>query len=163
MAVLGSMIPIDVRRNETLLHRFFSIIAECIEGKFGLTTLSDAWRAAQTSNVVADIVQGSPLLESWASLEWMNLADRMTEWEIDGRFTNQNLYRDAEAMLAVSAKDHGLEQQYNEHLQRSYVPETLFYLMTGRPDRIVLKDDFSLKSRQQRRRLDELGRVNDRA
>jgi hypothetical protein len=157
VAVLGTLIPVDVQRNASLMFRLFAVMVEAINGQLELRTLEEAWRGVHSSNVAADILYASPRLLQWGFLDWHRIAEQYIQWENEGRIRNQHLYRDTEALLADCAKQRGLEKLLDKVLCDSYFPETLFYMFTGRPDRIILRDDLLEDARRKIKTFDLLG------
>jgi hypothetical protein len=143
--------------------RLFSVMAKAITGELQLRTLRDAWLATHASNIAADILHASPVLHTWSVLEWDWLTDRTIEWENTGRISNRHLYRDTEKLLAECAAQRGLGAEFDEMMKTAYLPESLFYMLCGRPERIILRDDRSAAFRQQSGEFSLLGRQVEEA
>jgi hypothetical protein len=57
-----------------------------------------------------------------------------------GQLRNGHIYADTERVLAEIAEDQGIGNRVRNWFQRpGYVPESLFYVFAGRPDRIHLR------------------------
>lgn len=159
LAVLGPLIPVDFVRNADLLSRLFQYVHHSIEGRESCRTLAEAWRAALLSNVLQDAITGSEQFRQWAQLEWEPLADAYVNDRTEGRIRVAHSYADVEALLTRYATARGVTLLFEAALRpRAYFPEGLFYMLTGRPERIILRDEDLERARAQVGLFDRLGR-----
>lgn len=141
--IIGTLVPIDVRRNATLMARFFANIAEALKGRMPQTTLAEVWQFTQASNAFNDILRGNASLQKWA----VEIEDRKSVTEefmlhrSRGRLRPSHMYRDTEAVLRDIAKDRGILDRFNAWINsQGYLPQSLFYVVLGWPDRVIFHD-----------------------
>ncbi|WP_329452868.1 CHAT domain-containing protein [Streptomyces sp. NBC_01724] len=142
LAVLGTQVPVDVRRNAMLMVRFMVYLAKENTKPGQFSTILDVWHHVQTSNAVNDIFDGSPSLRAWATRTTINdrpvLVEFMTS-RATGRIRPPHVYEDTERVLGEIADEQGQGDRVRNWFRRpGYVPESLFYVFAGRPDRIHL-------------------------
>ncbi|KOU13191.1 hypothetical protein ADK51_35590 [Streptomyces sp. WM6368] len=141
LAVLGTQVPVEVTRNAILMARFLIYLAEEIAKPGQFATILDVWHHVQTSNAVHDILDGSPSLQAWASSATSSGRSVITEFKIraSGRLRRPHIYEDTERVLGEIADEQGRGDRVRNWFRRpGYVPESLFYVFAGRPDRIYL-------------------------
>ncbi|MER5656479.1 hypothetical protein ABT076_26090 [Streptomyces sp. NPDC002131] len=68
LAVLGTKVPVDVRRNMMLTGRLLTNLADHLINQGRHATLLEVWHHTQTTNTVNDILTSTPLLGSWDGL-----------------------------------------------------------------------------------------------
>ncbi|MFI5913385.1 CHAT domain-containing protein, partial [Dactylosporangium sp. NPDC051541] len=143
IAVLGTQVPVDVRRNAMLMMRFFLYIAEVLAGREQHSTLLDVWHRVQTSNAINDVLDGGRLLREWGLNPAASGSPVLVEFmatRAAGQLRAGHIYADTERVLAEIADDQGIGGRVRNWFQRpGYVPESLFYAFAGRPDRIHLR------------------------
>src|SRR6185295_851250 len=143
MAVLGTLVPIDVRRNALLMARFFTYVMETIKGTEDHRAIDEIWHRVATSNAVNEILLASNRLHAWATggpREQSVLTEFMMR-RATGRLRRAHVYEDTERVLGEIAEERGLGGQFRSTMRsQGYVPESLLYTMMGRPDRIVVAD-----------------------
>lgn len=141
LAVLGTQIPVEVTRNATLMIRFMVYLAEEIAKPGQFATILDLWHHVQKSNAVNDILDGSPSLRAWATSTTINGHSVIREFSsrASGRLRLPHVYEDTERVLGEIADEQGQGKRVRNWFRRpGYVPESLFYVFAGRPDRIRL-------------------------
>jgi hypothetical protein len=144
LAVLGTQVPVDVRRNALLMARLFLYLAETVARRETFSTLLDAWHFIQMSNPIYDILHGSKALNDWGLTRVVGGNSVLAEF-LDTRSRGQlrrgNLYLDTERVLGGIAEEQGIGDKVRNWFRRpGYLPETLFYVMTGKPERIYLRE-----------------------
>ncbi|WP_196279798.1 CHAT domain-containing protein [Catellatospora paridis] len=143
VAVLGTQVPVDVYRNAILMSRFFVYIAEVLASRVNHLTLLEVWQHTQTSNAVFDVLSGSPSLHAWGRDRNDNQQSVVAEFmgtRSVGRLRAGRIYADTEDVLAEIAEDRGIGDRVRNWFRRpGYVPESLFYIFAGCPDRIYLQ------------------------
>jgi hypothetical protein len=143
LAVIGTLVPVDVRRNATLMVRFFVYLAEALKGEAAETTLDAVWHFVQMSNAVNDVLAGNPQLSRWAHagpFEQTVLKEFMDVRSV-GRIRPGHVYADTEAVLSEIARDRGIGAKFDAWMRNpGYLPESLFYVVIGWPERIFLND-----------------------
>ncbi|MFG3429380.1 CHAT domain-containing protein [Streptomyces californicus] len=142
LAVLGTQVPVDVRHNATLMIRFLLYVAEEITKPGQFATLLDVWHHVQSSNAVNDILAATPKLKRWAGSPAPSGRPVRVEFmahRAAGRIRRAHVYEDTEQVLGEIADDQGQGLRIRNWFRRpGYVPESLFYVFAGRPDRIFL-------------------------
>jgi hypothetical protein len=145
IAVLGTQVPVDVRRNAILMARFFANIMAASQEDGEHPTLLEIWRKVQASNAVNDILAGgSPSLSAWGRSLTPSGETVLTEFMSNrskGRLRFPHIYEDTETVLGEIADDQGQGDRVRNWFRRpGYVPESLFYLFAGKPDRIFISN-----------------------
>ena len=141
--VLGTLVPIDVRKNMLLMVRFFVYIAEAIEGRHPKGDLASIWHHVQVSNAVNDIVISNKYFHYWANdnSTGESIIEEFMRKRSVGNLSFNNIYKDTEKILLNIARERGVENKVNSWLSSpGYIPESLFYVMIGWPERIWLYD-----------------------
>lgn len=141
--IIGTLVPIDVRRNATLMARFFANIAEALKGRMPQTTLAEVWQFTQASNAFNDILRGNASLQKWAVEieDGKSVTEEFMLHRSRGRLRPSHMYRDTEAVLRDIAKDRGILDRFNAWINsQGYLPESLFYVVLGWPDRVIFHD-----------------------
>jgi hypothetical protein len=143
VTVLGTQVPINVVHNAMLMARFFIYIVEVLAGREEHSTLLEIWHRVQTSNAVNDILNGSHLLSTWGYSETTSSLPVVEEFKhvrSIGRLRSRHIYEDTERVLFEIAADQGMGARVRNWLRTpGYVPESLFYVFTGKPERIYLR------------------------
>lgn len=142
ISVLGTQVPVDVRRNATLMMRFFLYMAEVLAGRRDHSSLLEIWHYVQTSNAVNDILSGSDALQKWGMTTTPGAAPVLMEENVRsaGRLRRSHVYKDTESVLVEIADERGDGDRVRALLRSpGYVPESAFYVFLGRPDRIFLR------------------------
>ncbi len=141
LAVLGTLIPVDVMRNTTLINRFFVYLHETLSGNEPYRNVGEVWHWVQRSNAVHDIASSSIRFESW----FMERRDgrpspqeifKSSEWS--RRLRKGHFYKDSEKLLIEIAEELGDGPLVTSWIRSGYIPETTFYSMLGRPENILL-------------------------
>jgi hypothetical protein len=157
-AVVATLIPVDFNRNANFLLRFFQVIYHSILGNEPCTTLLEAWREALCSNVLSEVLHSSSSLFFWGQIEWDRMIDRYLEMRANGDIRASHMYEDVERFLRLYTAERGVFELYKEALApRQYFPESMFYMMMGRPERIILRDEDGEKFRNASAEFDMLG------
>lgn len=144
-AVLGTLVPVDVRRNATLMVRFLLYIRETMEGRFPESTLDRIWHHVFTSNAINDVVSSNPSLHEWAHQrvgKSSPIVDFMAE-KSTGRIRKAFIYEDTVTVLREIAQAVGIEEKFDAWMAGGIIPESLFYVFVGSPNQIAVKDPFS--------------------
>jgi hypothetical protein len=150
-AVLAPMIPVDVRRNATLMVRFFVYISETIEGRTHMRSLDEAWHFTFMSNAVNDILASNKSLGRWAHAgeQENSVLTEFMQHKSVGRLRTSHVYEDSREVLQEIASERGNLTKFNAWLTRGYLPESTFYAFLGWPEQMVLHDET----------LDEIGQA----
>ncbi|MET8700726.1 CHAT domain-containing protein [Kitasatospora sp. NPDC004723] len=142
LAVLGTQVPVDVRHNAMLMNRFLVYLAEEIAKPGQFATLLDVWHHVQTSNAVNDILTATPNLKKWAASPTPTGRPVAVEFmanRANGQIRRAHVYEDTEQILGEIADDQGQGPRIRNWFRHpGYIPESLFYVFAGRPDRIFL-------------------------
>ena len=65
LAVLATLIPVDVLRNSTVVNRFLIYLRETLAGNGPCSNVSEVWHWVQRSNAVHDITGSSTRFTQW--------------------------------------------------------------------------------------------------
>ena len=143
VAVLGSQVPVRVDRNAVLMMRFLVYVAETLAGRERHATLLDVWQRVQASNAVNDVLTGNRHLQAWGTSRGSNGEAALIEFmtvRSTGQLRTGHIYADTERILGEIADDRGDGDRVRNWLRRpGYVPESLFYVFAGRPDRVFVR------------------------
>jgi len=141
LAVLGTQVPVNVFHNSALMGRFFLYIRESATRREQNFNLLQVWHRTQASNAVIDILNGSESLRSWgygAAASGRPVLEEFMNVQSVGRL--RNVYSDTETVLGEIADQMDLGSKVRSWLRRpGYVPESLFYVFAGKPERIYLR------------------------
>jgi hypothetical protein len=158
VAVIGTLVPVDFAKNANFLLRFFQSIHQAIIGNERFRSLDQAWCAALCGSAINDIIQNSEKLFAWSMLEWDRMMDDYIAQLNSGHIRPAHIYSDVERFLREYAAKRGVFKMFEEDLKpRSYFPETMFYVLIGQAQRIILQDDFSESVRRKSTDFDMLG------
>ena len=143
LAVLGTQVPVDVGHNAILITRLFLYLAETLANREGYSTLLEAWHHVQRSNAINDVLYGNSQLRKWGlgsktDGSWV-LGDFM-ESRSAGKIRRGHVYSDTERLLGEMADEQGIGEKVRNWFRRpGYVPESLFYVFAGMPERVYLR------------------------
>jgi hypothetical protein len=142
LAVLGTQVPVRVDRNAMLMVRFLANVLEELQNPGQHPTLLDLWHHVQTGNAINDILGSSRSLRNWAKWERSNNIPVLMEFmrsRSRGRLRKGHIYEDTEHVLGEIAVDMGMSSKVRNWFRRpGYVPESMFYLFVGHPERVHL-------------------------
>jgi len=142
--VIGPTVPVDVRHNAILMARFFTNVAETMQGKTDLRTLEQVWHFTTATNALNDVISTSPKVNSWALSRDPSRSTVIEEFMLRasvGRLRKGTIYADTQAVLSEMARARGFEAQFLASIRsQGYLPESAMYLTIGWPDLIVLHD-----------------------
>lgn len=147
-AVLGTFIPVDVRRNATLIVRLFTDILEVRKGWSHMRTLDEIWSHVVCTNAIHEIIASTSSnfskLEIWANTKKDNGTFPQAEFKNKysvGRLRSTHVYEDTEKILREIAYRDGIGDYYDSYLKSSgYFPESLFYQFIGMPENIFIRN-----------------------
>jgi len=121
----------------------FLYLAESIEKREGYRNLLDAWHHVQGSNAVNDVLYGNKGLRNWGlrpDVDGVTVLRRFMETEATGRIRRNHTYSDTEVVLGEIADKQGIGDKVRNWLRRpGYIPESLFYIFAGQPERVHLR------------------------
>lgn len=143
-AVLGTLIPVDVRRNAVLTSRFFRHISEALEGKIKCSTLAEAWQLTVASNAIYEILDASERLRNWAynkNAEGKSPLDEYFEDIEQEPLKYGKLYVGTINRLKRIARKTGDLNYLNSILEsKGFFPESCFYIFSGYPEKVILNN-----------------------
>jgi len=143
LAVLGTQVPVDVRRNALLMLRFFLYLNEVIAGRGGQKSVLDVWQHVQCLNAVNDIAASNDRFASWIVSPHTTGISVLAEFmsvRARGGLRGGSVYEDTERLLLELAEEQGMASQVRGWMTSpGYIPESLFYNFMGRPGNVWLK------------------------
>lgn len=144
-AVLGTLVPVDVRRNATLITRLFTDIIQVRNGWSDMRTLDEIWNHIVSTNAVHEILSSSEKLEIWAntvnSTGTFPQAEFKNNYSI-GRLKGSSIYKDTEKILRELAYRDGLGEFFDAVMNSTgYFPESIFYQFMGYPENVFIRND----------------------
>lgn len=138
LAVLGTFIPVNAKRNTILMTRLFTYIFEAQTGNRQYRTLADAWSGIVSTNAIHEILQTSERFEKWMYSENLNGVVRMIDFQLNrcvGRLHAANSYEDTIAIVKEMLMEEGMEGKFDNIMsQKDYFPESIFYQFIGYPE-----------------------------
>jgi hypothetical protein len=145
-AVLGTLIPVDVTRNALLMVRLFTYVHEAITEPGRARSFDELWEWITTSNAVNEVLDAGPRIKQWALRH--DVLSRFMLERSSGRLRTTHVYEDTIELLQEMADEDGVGQEFRATLDsQGYFPESLFYVLLGRPDRVVLHDPVAERMR----------------
>lgn len=146
MTILGTLVPINVDHNAFVIMRIFLYIVESLHRREPHLTFADAITRALATNAVIDVLHGSPRMKRWGFTTGPNgepppLTEFMDK-RANGQLRASHVYEDTERVLCDIAEGHGLgyaRYVRNFFINKSYIPESLYYVMIGCPEKVVLQ------------------------
>lgn len=141
LAVLGTQVPVDVRRNATLMLRLFVYLRESLARAEPEASLLEVWHRTLGGNPINDVLHGNKRLAEWAvqpTGDDVVLTHFMLRASV-GRLRKGHVYLDTEQVLLDIAEEMGMSDNVRAWLRApGYVPESAMYAFYGRPDLIRL-------------------------
>ncbi|WP_282019600.1 hypothetical protein [Planomicrobium okeanokoites] len=142
MVVLGTFIPVDVRRNGLLMIRLFLYIAETQIGNYKFKTLDEIWSFIVSSNAINEIIDSNPPLKQWAMQVKPGGSFPLKEFQqvrSVGKLRLSHVYEDTMQILSEMMKGEKLDV----HLQNvknsdNFFPESFFYQLIGYPENVFI-------------------------
>ncbi len=149
MAVLGTFIPVDVRRNTVLITRLFIEIFEVRKGWSHIRTLDEIWSHVVCTNAVHEIIaptsSGHNKLEIWANTKKKDGTFPQAEFKNKysvGRLRSTHTYDDTVEILREIAYKDGIGEYYDSFIKSNgYFPESVFYQFIGMPENVFIRND----------------------
>lgn len=147
-AVLGTFVPVDVRRNAILIVRLFTDILEVRKGWSHMRTLDEMWCHVVGSNPIHEII--ASMSSNFSKLEiWANTtkedgtfpqAEFKNKYSV-GRLRIIHAYEDTETILREIAYRDGIGEYYDSYIKTNgYFPESIFYQIIGMPENIFIRN-----------------------
>lgn len=149
MAVLGTFIPIDVRRNAMLITRLFTNIFEVRKGWSHMRTLDEIWSHVVCTNAVHEIIaptsSGYNKLEVWANTKKKDgtfpQAEFKNKYSVE-KLRSTHAYDDTVKILREIAYRDGIGEYYDSFIKSNgYFPESVFYQFIGMPENVFIRND----------------------
>lgn len=147
-AVLGTFIPVDVRRNATLIVRLFTDILEVRKGWSDMRTLDEIWSHVVCTNAIHEIIAPTSSnlsrLEIWANTKKEDGSFPQAEFKNKysvGKLRCTHAYEDTENILREIAYRDGIGEYYDSFIKSNgYFPESVFYQLIGMPENIFIRN-----------------------
>ena len=141
LAVLGTLVPVDVLHNAMLLTRLFVYMNLAAAGEEEHTSVRELWHRVQTSNAIHDITSGTPRLLNWFmrthKKAGLSPHELFKNSPLVRDFRMRQVYDDSKTLLLKIADDLGDGDRVRAWLQSpGFVPETAFYSLIGNPESI---------------------------
>ncbi|MFF2855579.1 CHAT domain-containing protein [Peribacillus sp. NPDC058002] len=140
LAVLGTLIPVNVRHNALLTKRFFLYISEVLEGNFSCRNIAEVLPRIISLNTVYEVLDSSEKLRVWAYEKNGKTKAPIEEYyeRLDASFGQ--VHSQTISTLKDIAKGTEMEA-YLESIIRSrgYISESFFYIFSGYPENIILE------------------------
>jgi len=148
-AVLGTFIPVDVRRNATLIVRLFVYIIEVRKGWSNMRTLDEIWSHVVGTNAIHEIVasdsSGFSKLEEWANTR--NESGLLPQEEFKLKYSvnklrSTHVYEDTEKILRELAYRDDIGTYFDSVMKsQGYFPESIFYQFIGQPENVFIRNN----------------------
>lgn len=145
IAVLGSFLPVNARRNMFLTNRFYTYIAEAQKGNVMYETILEAWAGVIATNAILEIQEESPSFAEWLMGKNKDGISRFEDFAMNrsrGKLHNRTMYADTIRIVKEMLREDGLEGKFDNILSREdYFPESFFYQWMGYPENVFLFED----------------------
>lgn len=142
--VVGTLIPVDVRRNALLTIRFLTYLSDALNGKGQFRTLEEAWNWVVMSNAVNEIVASTDRLQQWAHNRKAENLSPIEDFMLNrsrGRLHLGTVYKDTIDILREMTIEDGLGEYFDAVLSsQGFFPESCFYVLTGAPENVILTE-----------------------
>ncbi|WP_028592450.1 CHAT domain-containing protein [Paenibacillus massiliensis] len=142
-AVLGTLIPVNVKENAELMYNFFEYILEVLKGKETCNDLAEVWKRVVLRNAAAEIMKSSKELYNWGMTQKIN--NRIIFEEYLERTKKMHIFpghvheRIIEIIMQI-AREVGKAEYFEEVLRsHGYVSESFFYIFSGFPEKIIMR------------------------
>jgi hypothetical protein len=142
LAVLGTLIPVNVRHNALFSQGFFLYIAEVLEGRVSCKNIAEVLPRIISSNAVYEILDTSEKLREWAYEK--NGKDKSPIEEYYERLNTSfgDVHAQTISTLKEISKGTEMESYLDSILQsKGYISESFFYIFSGYPENIILEDN----------------------
>ena len=149
LAVLGTFIPVHVRRNAMLIVRLFVEIFEVRSGWSEMRTLDQIWSHVVSTNAIHEIIASSSRnlskLERWANTpnKFGNIPQKEFKMNLSvNRLRSTHIYRDTENILQEMAYRDGIGEYFDSYIKATgYFPESIFYQFVGMPENVFIRNN----------------------
>ena len=107
--MLGTLIPVDVRRNALLMVRFFTYIDETMRKRGPFRSLDEIWQHTVATNAVNELISASKEVRKWAHAGGpdKNVLSEFMLTRSVGRLRAGHVYADTETILTEIADERG--------------------------------------------------------
>ena len=144
VAVLSTLVPVDVSHNSQIVSRFFLYLALAADGQSGEPEKSvlDVWHRVQSTNAPIDIAYGNRRMLEWVfeRVDGVSPLERFMAPQARIPLRGPHLYADAEARLVDIARQTGDAARVQGWLRApGYLPETMMYTFLGKPSSLLLR------------------------
>lgn len=143
LAVLGTLIPVDVLENADLTRRFFLYLSETIDGHHDCLDIADVWKRVVNMNIFYSVITQTTRLKEWA------ISSKKDGKILDERFYQKlnakplelgNIHIQCINIIKELAEEDGMERYLELSLEKNgYLAESLFYIFSGFPEKVLLK------------------------
>lgn len=145
IAVLGSFLPVNARRNMYLTNRFYTYIAEAQKGNVMYETMLEVWAGVVATNAILEIQEESISFAEWLMGTNKDGVSRFKDFALNrsrGKLHSRTMYEDTITIVKEMLREEGLEGKYDDILNREdYFPESFFYQWMGYPENVFLFED----------------------
>lgn len=145
VAVLGTFIPVNARRNTILMTRLFTYILEAQKGSDQYKTLADAWSGIVSTNAIHELIQSSKSFEKWIYGRNARGKVRLMEFQLERcvkRLHPATIYSATISIIKEMLAEEGMEGKFGDILdQRDFFPESYFYQFIGNPENVFLYNE----------------------
>jgi hypothetical protein len=154
LTVIGTLAPISIFHHATLVARTMLYLLRSLRGDEPEKTLATVVHRVIATNAVIDVLYGSKKLQQWGftAAPPSNLPPQVDFMlnRASGRLRTGHIYEDTEQVLTEVADAQGpaVGKWIRAALKNtSYIPESIFYVVLGWPELIVLGPRFPEESR----------------
>ena len=150
IAILTTLIPVNVMRNAILLVRLFTNIKEAQKKFSNLNTLDQIWQHVIATNALHEIIAESKNMEKWANTKDKEGKTPQERFKMEysvGKLDFKNIYNDTEKILIQMAKEEGIGEKMENYLKsQGSFPESIFYQWIGSPENIYVYNPHYIKA-----------------
>ncbi|PFT03207.1 hypothetical protein COK59_28725 [Bacillus thuringiensis] len=143
LAILGTLIPVDVIENSALTQRLFFYISETLQGQHDCLDLADAWKRVMNANISSSILNSTKKLAKWSLTK--NEANKIPYEEFFEKLREEGekpgeIHLQTVSILKEIADKSGMKEYLEIVLERNgYISESIFYIFSGYPEKVLIQ------------------------
>ncbi|MGG2028089.1 SEC-C metal-binding domain-containing protein [Gottfriedia sp. S16(2024)] len=143
IAVLGTLIPVNVIENAGLTQRLFLYISETLQGLHDCLDLAEAWKRVINMNISFSILNSTKKLANWSltkNVENLTPYEKYFEMMRKEGEKPGGIHLQTVDILKEIADEFEMKEYLEIVLERSgYISESIFYIFSGYPEKILIQ------------------------
>jgi hypothetical protein len=143
LAVIAPQVDVNVQHNALLCVRLFVYMVEAVSGTEPERNLRDVWHRVLSSSAIADMMNTSKPLGRWLGTQRASGRTQFTHFMIEatsGKIRRTHAFEDSERFVTQIAQGERDGESVRGWLASpGYLPESVFYSISGKPERVLFK------------------------